>query len=356
MNLRIALFSIFLSVTACSSNPEKIVIEDKAGIPVANISAFVETPPVISKGDAADDPAIWYNTKSPENSVILGTNKQSSLLAYSLEGNQVQELKVGRVNNVDIRDIKNGNSKYQSIAAASNRTDNTLSMFAISDKGSLTLLGDHALTLPEPYGTCMYRDVNDNLNIFVNDKNGQYQQWRIDTVMPLGLSLVREFSISTQPEGCAAHDASGTLFIGEEEYGVWKLNLNVPDSTPELLTTVNDGVLVADVEGMDIYLGESTNYLVVSSQGDNSYAIYDIGLKATDFVYKGSFRIIPNEQNGIDGTQETDGISVSSANFGPTLPHGFIAIQDGFNRKPKEEQNFKFVSWELIAEALQLSY
>jgi len=45
-----------------------------------------ETPQVISKGDAADDPAIWFNQFSPNNSIIFGTDKRSGVYSYNLAG------------------------------------------------------------------------------------------------------------------------------------------------------------------------------------------------------------------------------------------------------------------------------
>ena len=36
------------------------------------VEALYETPPVVTKGDAADDPAIWVNKSNPSNSIIFG--------------------------------------------------------------------------------------------------------------------------------------------------------------------------------------------------------------------------------------------------------------------------------------------
>ncbi len=328
--------------------------QKKNAIVVANVFADAETTPVKSNDDAADDPAIWYNQEQPNNSLILGTDKQRGLMVYQLNGALEQELLVGRVNNVDVRQGVQLQSAKHDIAVASNRTDNTLSVFAIANDGRVSLLGNHPLMLGEPYGSCMYTDTSLRTYVFVNDKDGRYQQWWLESIQPLKLSLVREFATATQPEGCAAHDKTGTLFIGEEGFGVWKLNLNDPESKLELLTTTKDGVLVADVEGMDIFLGKNTNYLIVSSQGDNSYAVYDIGSNADRFDYRGSFRTILNEQTGVDGTQETDGLAVSSSGLGEKFPAGIIVIQDGFNRAPKQAQNFKLLNWDSVDQALSL--
>ena len=57
---------------------------------------------------------------------------------------------------------------------------------------------------------------------------------------------------------------------------------------------------------------------------------------------------------GIDGTSETDGLDVTSANLGGAYAQGMLVIQDGYKRLPDGPQNFKYVAWEAVAKALQL--
>ncbi|MGH9801131.1 MAG: phytase, partial [Blastocatellia bacterium] len=66
------------------------------------IHATVETDPVPSGGDAADDPAIWIHPTDPVLSTIIGTNKQGGLAVYDLGGKQIQYLADGRMDNVDL--------------------------------------------------------------------------------------------------------------------------------------------------------------------------------------------------------------------------------------------------------------
>jgi 3-phytase len=51
---------------------------------------------------------------------------------------------------------------------------------------------------------------------------------------------------------------------------------------------------------------------------------------------------------------ETDGLDVTSAPLGPRFPQGLLVAQDGRNLSPRERQNYKYVSWRDIAEALGL--
>jgi Phytase len=69
------------------------------------VAASVETTPVPDSDDAADDPAVWVNPTTPALSVVIGTDKQGGGLGvYGLDGDQIQYLPSGKLNNVDLRD------------------------------------------------------------------------------------------------------------------------------------------------------------------------------------------------------------------------------------------------------------
>ena len=111
----------------------------------------------------------------------------------------------------------------------------------------------------------------------------------------------------TQPEGCVADDEAGVLYVGEENHGVWTLSAD-PRQPAELVpfAKVADGSLRADVEGMALYRapGEARTHLVVSSQGDSSFAVYDV----TNGAHRGSFRVGGHDR--IDAVSDTDGIAI----------------------------------------------
>ncbi|MCY7798621.1 phytase, partial [Bacillus haynesii] len=89
--------------------------------------------------------------------------------------------------------------------------------------------------------------------------------------------------------------------------------------------------------------------LIASSQGDNRYAIYDRRRK-NDYVT--AFSIEDGKE--IDGTSDTDGIDVIGFGLGKKYPYGIFVAQDGENTENGQpvNQNFKIVSWEKIADAL----
>ena len=101
----------------------------------------------------------------------------------------------------------------------------------------------------------------------------------------------------------------------------------------------------------ELNTGGGRGYLVLSSQGNNTYAVYR---REGDQAYVGSFAVVADGRAGIDGVSETDGLDVSSANLGPGFEHGALIAQDGRNVLPGELQNYKYIPWDRVAEALDL--
>jgi len=161
---------------------------------------------------------------------------------------------------------------------------------------------------------------------------------------------LREFSVPSQPEGCVADDDNQRLFLGVEGEGVRVVAADHRQpAMVQSIADIDNEILVADVEGMSLYLDGNSGYLVVSSQGNYSYAVYD---RLPPFNYRGSFVIAENLQGDVDSVQETDGLDLSSILSTADFPAGLLVVQDGSN--PYRTQNFKLVSWQLIEQALGL--
>jgi 3-phytase len=240
------------------------------------------------------------------------------------------------------------------LAAASNRDHNSISLFAIDRaSGELREAGEIRTPLKEIYGICLFQPNSDELYAFVNGKDGSFLQYRLhgDAQGQMRGEQVRRFQVASQPEGCVADDRNQRLFIGEEAVGIWVLDARAEQ--PAVLTSVLKvgDLLHADVEGMGLYQGTNRDYLVVSSQGNDSYVVLDA---APPYAPRGAFRVGLNGALGIDGASETDGLEVSSANFGGPWSAGLLVVQDGRKRLPESTQNFKFVPWNEVASALEL--
>ena len=299
-------------------------------------------------GDAADDPAIWVHPARGLQSLILATDKKRGLAVYSLDGRERQFLPVGRINNVDLRQGLAYGGRKLDLAVATQRDEAGLVLFGISPAGKVGELARLKTTLDDIYGICVGRNAQGGLDVFPNDKDGRVQRLRLKlagktwSVEPVG-----EFRLDSQPEGCVVDEANQALFVGEEKRGVWRLDLATAGSRPELVITAGPG-LTPDVEGLAIHPGRG--WLVVSSQGSDSYAVYDI---RPPFAQRGTFAIGTNAALGIDAVSETDGLDLTPANLGGPYKDGLLVVQDGHKRLPQGPQNFKLVPWSDVEKAVQ---
>ena len=318
-----------------------------AAAALETVMATVETDPVPNGGDAADDPAIWVNPNDPAQSVIIGTDKRGGLAVYELSGKQIQYLPDGQMDNVDLRDGFKLGGQTVAIVTASNRKDNSIAIYKINPQ-SRTLENvaarkiKHGLTV---YGMCMYRSAKTGkIYYFGTSKSGEVEQWELfESNGKVDAKKARNFKLGSVVEGCVADDELGHFYVAEEAVGIWKFGAE-PETGSEhtQVDKVGDGHLFADVEGLAIAYGkDGVGYLIASSQGNHSYVVYRREGN-NEFVKK--FRIGASE--GVDGCEETDGIDVTTANLGPSFPHGVFVVQDGFN--DKGNQNFKLVPLQTI--------
>ncbi|MDC9524977.1 phytase [Pseudoalteromonas sp. Angola-30] len=322
-------------------------------VAMTHLHASAQTTPVAAFGDAADDPAIWINEQDAKSSLILGTDKRRGLMVYDLAGNKVQSLNVGRLNNVDVRQHQDINNETQTWITASNRTLNSISVFTVDSENKVNHVTEVATNLAEIYGMCMYSSESGQY-VFVNDKSGLFQQYKLTGEQGnLSGELVREFTLPSQPEGCSADDKLGQLFAGEEDQGIWYIGAEPTSGNKAVMLQSVNEQLVADVEGMEIYHADDARYLVVSSQGDNSYVLYKISDNTQPSLsFAGKFNVIANLDKGIDGAGETDGLTVTAKAL-PGYPEGMLIVQDGYNRMPLQPQNFKIIDWREVKKAIK---
>ncbi len=310
--------------------------------PIASVMPAMETQPVKNAGDAADDPAILVTNNT---TWIVGTNKQRGLGIYDLSGKELHFLNRGRLNNVDALELTDN----RFLLAASNRTERTIDLFiAAPDNNSIRFINSIPLNLDDPYGLCMGR-VNNQIQVYVGDSEGVVEQWLIAEDHRSGKQL-NSYPFSSQTEGCVLDQQTGQLYIGQEDLGIWQIDTNSGSKTLIEKIDINapSTSLVADVEGLDIYHTANDGFLIASSQGDNSYIIYQLA----PWKQLGKFTITADTQGGIDGASETDGLAVSSkASAG--YPVGIMVVQDGRNRAPEENQNFKMIDWQYVQQLIK---
>ena len=335
--MRAVLFCASLLLAGCATVPSI------NSLPAATVTAAGETDPVgTARGDAADDPAIWRNPRDPAASLIVGTDKKAGLHVYGLDGKSRHFDPAGRLNNVDLADM----GAMGVIVVASDRNDPLAARLRIyrleTATGTLSPLGVVPGGAGEAYGVCLWRSGS-GLYAYSVLKDGAIEEIRLDLAGPEPKAeTVRQLKLPTQTEGCVVDPRDGTLFVGEENVGIWRFAPGARSGT--LVAPVDGRQLVADVEGLALVTaGDSGGYLVASSQGDNAYAVYSLpGMEPA-----GRFRIAAGR---FGSTEETDGIDLIAGDFGPAYPGGLFVAQDGDNAPLA--QNFKLVPWRDILSAI----
>ncbi|GAB1818026.1 phytase [Herbidospora sp. RD11066] len=181
-------------------------------------------------------------------------------------------------------------------------------------------------------------------------------------------------------EGLSVDQRSGTLYAAQEDIGLWRMQLPLGSTEPKLIDKVkNFGIeatydekteectpvdpkatgfggdnLTADAEGVDIYYaGGSAGYVIVSSQGDDTFTVYD---RRGANKALGTFRV--KGVKGADDINGSDGLTVTNRPVGK-YTKGLLVTHDepdtGSNvNEERDATNFSYVSWGDVARALKL--
>ena len=336
-NVSLLIFLVISNTFMYAQEPTNFV----GSFVVKEVVADLETSPVISNDDAADDICIYENVDSPDSSIIIGTDKKYGLVVYNLNGQIINHYPFGRVNNVDIINKFDFKGSVFPLICGSNRSSNSIELYKLNPKDNSLekiLNSNNKSSLKDVYGITFYQGNNSNY-IFVSDKeSGNVEQWIIDDSQnSISIKKIRTIKFRTLIEGLVADEYYGKIYIAEENKGLWQINAdpNIAENR-RLIFGVNK-IFKKDFEGLALYKSDKENgSIVISVQGSNGYALLD----RKSYKLKKFLKVI--DGNGIDGTSDTDGIEVTSLST-TKYKKGFLVVQDGFN--DDGFQNFKLIDW-----------
>lgn len=342
-----------LALSACATTedrgPQGIFAP---GDPAVAVTAAIETMVTTDPEVDADDPALWADPRDPSRAVMFGTDKSDGLYVHNMDGSVRQFLPSGPVNNVDLRAGFPSSVGERVLVAASNDAPgaNGVNLYLFDPATLMTADYGFVPTSYEPYGFCMGRR-GDTFYLVVTTKAGTVHQMSVaDGPNGPVIGSERVLTLGSQLEGCVVHDAADTLYVGEEDVGVWRFDFNpAGPSTATEIARVDRIRIKDDVEGLTILRDRGVDYLIVSSQGDSTYPVYRI--EGDQHVYVGRFAIVDGPD--IDGVTQTDGLDAYSGPIGP-FPEGAIAFHDHEDAPNPGQQNFKIVDWRDIRGALGL--
>ena len=323
--------------------------------------------------DDPDDPAIWVHPTDPAQSVIIGTMKVAApagaIVVHGLDGRVRQTIAgIDRPNNVDVEYGVRLGGEPADVAVATERLARQLRIFRIGkadgrlqDLGGIPILQGEQGEAGAPMGIALYRRERDGAVFAIvapktGPREGYLWQYRLTTAAngrPAATFVRRfgRFSGSTvreenEIEAVAVDDALGYVYYADEADGIhkWRADPDHPDAARELAHFGRSGFR-GDREGIAIYaLKDGTGYIVCTDQleGDSEYHIYPReGAPGNPHDHSREVAVVRG------GADATDGLEISSAALGPTLPYGVMVAM---NSKP---MNFLVFRWEDIAAAVK---
>ncbi|MEU2060085.1 phytase [Streptomyces sp. NPDC013455] len=427
--MRIHLASRASALVLCTALATSFALPAQAS-GIDTVLPAAETAPLFDDeagGNAnADDPAIWRNAADPGRSLVIATAKQGGLRVYGLDARQVQSIpapagpsaddKPGRFNNVDlVQGLRLGGARAD-VAVVSDRGNDRLRIYRIDrDKpgGPLTDVTDPGVRpvfsadqaeinkQQTAYGLATWTDrATGRSYALVSQRNRtrialleliatpagtvDYRQVRVLDLpssfrLPNGASWTpcAEPGELPQVEGMVVDPVDGTLYAGQEDVGIWRIEAGLT-GTPTLIDKVREyGVpgtydeeteecapgadpgfggthLSADVEGLTLVTeADGDGYLLASSQGDNTFVAYDRE-RDEDNEYEDAFRIAAASTT-LDGSEVCDGAAALNAPLGARYPNGLLVVQDGEETPrdgDREATGFKFVDLGKVVSAI----
>jgi 3-phytase len=307
-------------------------------------------------GYDTDDPAIWINKADTLKSLVIGTDKNSDggLYAFDLEGKIVNKvLGLKRPNNVDIAYGCMINGQLLDIAVLTERETNMIRIFRVPD---LTPVDNGGIPVFQgekeraPMGVALYtRPADKAIFAIVGRKSGPADGylWQYRLVDEAGVvkgRLVRKFgaySGKKEIESIAVDNELGYVYYSDETVGVRKY-LADPSKwdNKELALFATEG-FTSDHEGISIYpLTDSTGYILVSNQQNNSFMVYS---REGDNGKPDEHKLIAEVPVS---TLESDGSDVTAVPLGNKFARGlFVAMSNG--------KVFHYYSWDDIARKIE---
>ncbi|MFM9368640.1 phytase [Streptomyces sp. Da 82-17] len=422
-----------LAVLAAAAVPNAAVATATAtaGSALPGVRPSAETPAVYDDeagGNAdADDPAIWRNPADPDRSLVVATAKEGGLRVYDLDAREVQSIPApaapgpddapGRFNNVDlVHGVQLGAGKAD-LAVTSDRGSDKLRIYRIDGTKADAPLTDVTAGSAPTVFSASQEEVNEQrtaygLATWTDPTSGRsyaaVSQRERTAVTLLELTPAADGTVSyrkvrtlelpssfklpngtswtpcaepdelPQVEGMVVDPENGTLYAGQEDVGIWRIDADL-GGTPQLVDKVREfGVpgtydpateectpgedpgyggtrVSADVEGLTLLHEEDGDgYLLASSQGDNSFAAYDREL-TEDNEYEGGFTV-GAASDTLDAAEESDGAAVLNEPLGAKYPDGLLVVQDGDDKPGEPDRdatNFKFVNLKSVLDALE---
>jgi myo-inositol-hexaphosphate 3-phosphohydrolase len=335
--------------------PTDIIIMELDAKVTAVLEPHAQTADVIDDGAVgkfALDPAIWVHPSYPEFSLIIAALSMSDIGVYSLKG----ELKQRVVNDGDPMGVdvmyafKMGNEDLMDIAIVSDGTNNHVRIYKIQTNNGdnyLTGITDGSMpTIERPRGVSAYHSpFTGKQYVFVQSRDDFIVQMELkptnDNERVTG-SIVREIYLPSKSGGLVVDDELGFLYVSlpdNYDMGIIKYDAEPNEykdyeNYPVTIVSGHEEYFSqGGIKGLTLYYGDKGDgFLVVSVSGDSTFAVFE---REKDNQYYDSFTIGKNSDDGVDKTDNTQGIAITNLKLGSDFQCGLFVAQDFDNAKAK---------------------
>ncbi len=330
-----------------------------SGDKLAAVAENAVKPTVITEvvPNDTDDPAIWVNPKDSSEVFVIGTDKHEKtggLYLYDMEGKIVNQVTpLDRPNNVDIAYGFNLDGRIVDIAVVTERGTDKIRVFTLPD---LKPIDNGGIPVFEgekdrsPMGIALYTKADstgNKIQAIVGRKTGEsgrylFQYDLVDNGGTVVGKKVREFGKfegGKEIEAIAVDNQLGYVYYSDEGFGIHKYYADPANGNQEL-AVFGKTDFKRDHEGIAIYQSsDSTGYIIVSNQQNNSFNIYPREGVAGN----------PNQHQLITevpvSAVECDGADAISLPIGSKFPKGMlVAMSNGMV--------FHYYDWQIFQDSI----
>ena len=296
----------------------------EAALPNSTSAADPVVAPVLKltspAADDQDDLCVWVHPENPADSIVIAADKSADrLFVYDLQGNVMQEIEADKPGNIDLRYGFMLAGKPVALAVVAIRSGGPrLQAFRVDPDQRRIERVDAGISTGPNYGGCLYQSRKDGRLYFIATSEdgmvGQYELTDNGQERVVG-DLVREWPLG-KCEAAVADDATGMLYIGEENRGIWKLGAEPDEPAPgKLIVEIGEYGITGDIEGLAIMpTGPETGYLLMSDQGTSRFVAFR---RDGAHEHIGAFKI--------ETAEDSDGIDAIPATLGDRFPQGLFA-------------------------------
>lgn len=325
----------------------------------APVAADAVVPTVITEPTEfdTDDPAIWIHPEDPAKSLIVGTDKEvgGGLYLYDLEGKIVKKVTgLERPNNVDVAYGLEVNGKKIDVAITTERKAHKIRVYSLPDlvpvdNGGIEIFqGEEGEEMRDGMGVAIYTkkdSIGSTIYAIAGRKtgpNGSYLwQYKLSggsdgIVKGEVVRKFGEYSGKKEIEAIAVDNELGYVYYSDETAGIRKYYADPERKDNTELAFFGQDDAKRDHEGIAIYKStDSTGYILVSNQQNNSFLVYPREGKEGNPNVHEMLADIPVS------AVECDGADALSVNLGAKFPKGMLVAMSN-------SKIFHFYDWNLI--------